>query len=160
MSEPAGTPAHPPLVPPLAEHGSLAMTEEELREWGRRFGRAAHAPLVVTLAGDLGAGKTTLVQAICEGYGVTDEVTSPTFALINEYAAPRSPVHHVDLYRLDRPEQLDSIGWDDLFAGRALVLIEWPERAGDRLPAGRVSLSLQHLPDEPDRRLFYAGWHP
>jgi tRNA threonylcarbamoyladenosine biosynthesis protein TsaE len=160
MSEPAGTPAHPPLVPPLAEHGALAMTEEELREWGRRFGRAAHAPLVVTLAGDLGAGKTTLVQAICEGYGVTDEVTSPTFALINEYSAPRSPVHHVDLYRLDRPEQLDSIGWDDLFAGRAIVLIEWPERAGDRLPAGRVSLSLQHLPDEPDRRLFYAGWHP
>jgi tRNA A37 threonylcarbamoyladenosine biosynthesis protein TsaE len=68
-------------------------------------------------------------------------------------------VHHVDLYRLDKPEQLDSIGWDELFGGRAIVLIEWPERAGDRLPSGRVSLLLQHLPDEPDRRLFYAGWH-
>jgi tRNA threonylcarbamoyladenosine biosynthesis protein TsaE len=159
MSEPAGKPAHPPLVPKLADHGALAMTEAELRDWGRRFGRSSQAPLVVTLAGDLGAGKTTLVQAICEGYGVKEEVTSPTFALINEYSSPKSTVHHVDLYRLDRPEQLDSIGWDDLFAGRALVLIEWPERAGDRLPAGRVSLSLQHLPDEPDRRLFYAGWH-
>ena len=161
MSEPgADKHTHPPLVPKLAEHGALAMTEAELRDWGRRFGKSARAPLVVTLAGDLGAGKTTLVQAICEGYGVTEEVTSPTFALINEYASPRSPVHHVDLYRLDRPDQLDSIGWDELFGGRALVLIEWPERAGGRLPAGRVSLLLQHLPDEPDRRLFYAGWHP
>ena len=159
MSEPAGTPAHPPLVPPLAEHGALAMTEEELREWGRRFGRAAHAPLVVTLAGDLGAGKTTLVQAICEGYGVTGEVTSPTFALVHEYEAPRSPVYHLDLYRLDRPDQLDALAWDEILNARALVLIEWSDRAGDRLPAGRVTLSLQHLPHDPARRLLYAGWH-
>jgi tRNA threonylcarbamoyl adenosine modification protein YjeE len=153
-------PAHPPLVPPLAEHGALAMTEAELREWGRRFGRAAHAPLLVTIVGELGAGKTTLVQAICAGYGVTDEVTSPTFALVHEYHAPRSPVHHLDLYRLDRPDQLDEIGWDELVSARAIVLVEWPERAGDRLPAGRVTLSLQHLPDDPGRRLLYAGWHP
>jgi tRNA threonylcarbamoyladenosine biosynthesis protein TsaE len=153
------TPSHPPLVPALADHGALAMTEEELRDWGHRFGRSSRAPLVVTLSGELGAGKTTLVQAICEGYGVTEEVTSPTFALINEYDSPRSPVHHVDLYRLEKPEQLDSIGWDELFGGRAIVLVEWPERAGDRLPSGRVSLLLQHLPDDPNRRLFYAGWH-
>jgi tRNA threonylcarbamoyl adenosine modification protein YjeE len=150
---------HGPLVPELAEHGALAMNEHELRSWGQRFGRAARAPLVVTLAGELGAGKTTLVQAICEGYGVTAEVTSPTFALVHEYVAPRSPVHHLDLYRLDRPDQLDALGWDELVSGHALVLIEWPDRAGDRLPAGRVSLSLQHLPDDPGRRLFYAGWH-
>jgi tRNA threonylcarbamoyl adenosine modification protein YjeE len=157
----AGKPAaHPPLVPSLANHGALAMTEEELRDWGRRFGRSARAPLVVTLSGDLGAGKTTLVQAICEGYGVTTEVTSPTFALVNEYDSPRSPVHHLDLYRLDRPDQLAALGWDELMGGRALVLVEWPERAGDQLPPGRVSLSLQHLPNDPDRRLFYAGWHP
>jgi tRNA threonylcarbamoyl adenosine modification protein YjeE len=155
-----GKPAHPPLVPALAEHGALAMTEEELRDWGRRFGRSARAPLLVTLSGDLGAGKTTLVQAICEGYGVTTEVTSPTFALVNEYESPRSPVHHIDLYRLDRPDQLAALGWDELMSGRALVLVEWPERAGDLLPPGRVTLSLQHLPHDPERRLFYAGWHP
>ncbi|MEO8561361.1 MAG: tRNA (adenosine(37)-N6)-threonylcarbamoyltransferase complex ATPase subunit type 1 TsaE [bacterium] len=160
MSEPPPTtPSHPPLVPALAEHGALAMTEAELRDWGHRFGRSSHAPLVVTFSGELGAGKTTLVKAICEGYGVVGDVTSPTFALINEYESPRSPVHHVDLYRLDKPEQLDSIGWDELFGGRAVVLVEWPERAGDRLPPGRVSLLLQHLPDDPERRLFYAGWH-
>lgn len=155
---PDGAPPHEPLVPPLAEHGALAMTESELRDWGRRFGRSAHAPIVITIAGELGAGKTTLVQAICLGYGVTEEVTSPTFALAHEYAAPRSPVHHLDLYRLERPELLDAIGWDELVSARALVLVEWPERAADRLPREHVTLTLQHLPDDPDRRLLYAGW--
>ena len=135
------------------------MGEAELRDWGRRFGRAAHAPLVVVITGELGAGKTTLVQAICSGYGVTDDVTSPTFALVHEYQAPRSPVYHLDLYRLARPDQLEEIGWDELVTARAVTLVEWPERAGDRLPAGHVTLSLQHLPHDPARRLLYAGWH-
>lgn len=152
--------SHPPLIPPLADHGALAMREDELRDWGRRFGRAAHAPLLITITGELGAGKTTLVQAICAGYGVTDDVTSPTFALVHEYQSRRSAVHHLDLYRLDRPDQLDVIGWDEIVNGGGLVLIEWPERAGDRVPAGHATLSLQHLPDDPDRRLLYAGWLP
>ncbi len=150
--------AHPPLVPPLAGQGALAMTEEQLREWGRKFGRAAHPPLVVAISGELGAGKTTLTQAICDGYGVEGQVTSPTFALVHEYEAARSTVQHLDLYRLDRPEQLDVIGWDEIVTSSALVLVEWPERAGDRLPAGHVTLALQHLPGDPDRRLLYAGW--
>jgi tRNA threonylcarbamoyladenosine biosynthesis protein TsaE len=159
-SEPPVAP-HAPLVPPLADVGALAMTEDELRDWGRRFGHAAHAPLIVTISGELGSGKTTLAQAICAGYGVTDEVTSPTYTLVHEYTAPspRSPVYHVDLYRLDSPAQLDALGWDELLSTRAVCLIEWPERAGDRLPPGRVALSLQHLPDDPERRLLYAGWH-
>jgi len=143
----------------LAGHGALAMREEELRDWGRRFGRSAHPPLVVTITGELGAGKTTLVQAICAGYGVEADVTSPTFALVHEYLAPRSVVHHLDLYRLDRPDQLDALGWDEIVYGPGVVLIEWPERAGSRVPSGHVTLSLQHLPDDPDRRLLYAGWH-
>lgn len=134
------------------------MSEGELRDWGRRFGRSARSPLVVTIAGDLGAGKTTLAQAICGGYGVTEPVTSPTFAIVNEYQAPRSSVHHLDLYRLERPDQLDALGWDEIVTAGGLVLIEWPERAGERVPAGHVTLSLQHLPDDLDRRLLYAGW--
>ena len=147
-----------PLVPPLADHGALAMDEDALRDWGRRFGKATHAPLVVTITGELGAGKTTLVQAICEGYGVESEVTSPTFALVHEYSAPRSSVQHLDLYRLDSSTQLDALGWDEIVFGPDLVLIEWPERAGDRVPAGHITLSLQHLPGDPHRRLLYAGW--
>jgi tRNA threonylcarbamoyladenosine biosynthesis protein TsaE len=134
------------------------MTLAEMQDWGRRFGKSAHPPVVVVLHGELGAGKTTLVQAICLGYGVTEDVSSPTFALVHEYQAPRSPVYHLDLYRLDSPSQLDAIGWDEIVAARALVLIEWPERAGDRIPDGYVTLSLQHLEHDPERRLLYAGW--
>ena len=147
---------HEPLVPPLAAQGHLALTQEELIDWGERFGRAAMAPLVVTVTGELGAGKTTLVQAICRGFGVTEEVTSPTFALVHRYAG-RAPVYHLDLYRLESPDELTNIGWDELLADDALILIEWPERAGDRLPTDRVPMSLQHLPEDPSRRLFYAG---
>ena len=75
----------------------------ELVDWGERFGRAAPAAARRRLTGELGAGKTTLVQAICRGYGVTDDVTSPTFALVHRYSAPRAPVYHLDLYRLRAP---------------------------------------------------------
>ncbi len=148
---------HGPIVPPRAAAGRLPVTEGELREWGMRFGRAARAPLVVTIAGDLGAGKTTLVQAICAGYGVEQPVTSPTFALVHEYDSPRGPVRHLDLYRLDRPGDLDSIGWDEIVRDDALVLVEWPERAGDRLPPGHVPIDLEHLPDDDGRRVLLAG---
>ena len=145
---------HP--VPPLAGRGGLALTETELVGWGERFGRAAQPPLVVTLAGDLGAGKTTLAQAICRGYGVREPVTSPTFALVHQYAAPRSTVFHLDLYRLSGPEQLTNIAWDEIVSAHALVLVEWPERAGDRLPE-HVPLDLEHLPADETRRVLLAG---
>ena len=151
--------SHAPIVPPLASHGRLACSESELADWGTRFGRVASAPLLVTISGELGAGKTTLVQAICRGYGVTEDVTSPTFALVHRYAAPRSPVFHLDLYRLRDASDLTNIGWDEILADDALVLVEWPERAGDRVPHNHVPISLQHLPDDPTRRLLYAGGH-
>lgn len=150
---------HEPIVPPLAAKGHLALTEAELVDWGQRFGRVASAPLVVAISGELGAGKTTLVQAICRGLGVTEDVTSPTFALIHRYAAKRAAVYHLDLYRLKSPDELRNIGWDDLFAEDAIVLIEWPERAGDQLPHDHVPISLQHLPSDESRRVMYAGGH-
>lgn len=146
-----------PRVPPRAARSRLALTEVELVAWGEAFGRSARAPLVVTLAGDLGAGKTTLAQAICRGYGVADAVTSPTYALVHEYASARGPVYHLDLYRLEQPRELDALGWDEIVAGDALVLVEWPTRAGDRLPAGVVTLDLEQLPADPARRVLLAG---
>lgn len=150
---------HDSVVPPLAAHGKLALSEDELREWGWRFGRVAKPPVIVTIAGDLGAGKTTLVQSICRGYGVTDDVTSPTFALVHQYASPRSAVFHLDLYRLEDAEELTNLGWDEIMADDALILVEWPERAGTRIPREHVPISLQHLPDDPSRRVLYAGGH-
>ena len=148
-----------PIVPPLAAKGHLALGRAELVEWGEKFGRVASAPLVVAISGELGAGKTTLVQAICRGYGVAEDVTSPTFALVHRYAGHRSAVFHLDLYRLKSPEELRNIGWDDLLGEDALVLVEWPERAGDELPRDHVPISLQHLPGDDTRRVLYAGGH-
>ncbi|MFL5576518.1 MAG: tRNA (adenosine(37)-N6)-threonylcarbamoyltransferase complex ATPase subunit type 1 TsaE [Gemmatimonadaceae bacterium] len=148
---------HPP-IPPLAPRGRIALTRDELEAWGESFGRAARPPLLVTLSGDLGAGKTTLAQAICRGYGVRDAVTSPTYALVHEYASPRSPVFHVDLYRLAGEADLTNLAWDDVVGHpHALVLVEWPERAGRRLPAEHVPIDLEHVPGDPDRRLLLAG---
>lgn len=125
--------------------------------WGEAFGHAARPPLVVALAGDLGAGKTTLAQAICVGYGVTEPVTSPTFAIVHRYAAPQSPVYHLDLYRIERPAELVNVGWDEIVMSHALVIVEWPERAGALLPSDHVPIDLEHLPGDPGRRVLLAG---
>jgi len=147
------------LLPPLAAEGKLSLTEQQLVDWGVRLGRQINPPLVVTLDGDLGAGKTTLARAICTGFGVRDEVTSPTFAIVHVYDAPKSPVYHIDLYRLDGPRDLQNIGWDDLVQSDALLLIEWPDRAGEMLPTDHVPIQLRYVEGDPDRRVLYAGGH-
>jgi tRNA threonylcarbamoyladenosine biosynthesis protein TsaE len=145
-----------PRVPPLAPGSRLAVTRAELVEWGEHLGKASHPPLVITVAGDLGSGKTTLAQAICRGYGVAEAVTSPTFALVHRYDSPRSPVYHLDLYRLRGPDELTNIGWDEIISSRALIIVEWPERAGNALPE-HVPIDLEHVPGDPTLRVLLAG---
>lgn len=145
------------LAPPHAAEGRLRLTRDELVAWGEAFGRAARPPLCVAIAGELGAGKTTLVQAICRGYGVAEPVTSPTFALVHEYSAPRSTVYHLDLFRLQHQRELAGLGWEDILAADALLLIEWPERAAELLPADHVGIELQHVPNDEAHRLLLAG---
>lgn len=154
---PESRPYHAPLVPSRAPRSRIALTRDELVAWGEAFGRAARTPLLVALAGDLGAGKTTLAQAICRGFGVTEGVTSPTYALVHEYEAPRGRVYHLDLYRLDRPDELTNLGWDDIIGTDALVLVEWPARAGTRLPAEHVPIDLEHVAGDGARRILLAG---
>ena len=150
-------PAHRHVVPARADKGHLKLTESELRQWGCELGRSITPPLIVTLTGELGVGKTTLAQAICQGYGVRDEITSPTYALIHEYRGPRSAVFHIDLYRLDSPDQLTNIGWDEIVSSRSLILVEWPERAGARLPDNHLPIDLDYVPGDPTRRILLAG---
>jgi len=149
--------AHHHIVPDAAPRGHLAFTRDELVAWGERFGKAAHSRLVVAIAGDLGSGKTTLVQAICRGAGVRTEVTSPTYALVHEYLGDRFPIYHLDLYRLEKPEDLTNLGWDDMLRANALILVEWPERGGDRIPADAVPIDLELDPADEERRLLLAG---
>lgn len=151
---------HPPhhhVVPSLADRGRIALTRDQLVAWGTDFGASARPPLVVAISGELGAGKTTLVQAICAGAGVREPVTSPTFALVHRYQGANAVVYHLDLYRLGTPAELTNIGWDEIVHAHALVLVEWPERAGARLPADSVPIDLEYDDRDPDRRLLLAG---
>ena len=100
---------------------------------GRRLADGLKRGDALALWGDLGAGKTTLARAILRALGVTEDVPSPTFTLVQRYDTPRLTVHHFDLYRLKREAELDELGWDDALADGA-ALVEWPERAGARLP--------------------------
>ena len=107
----------------------------------------------VLLKGDLGSGKTTLARAILTALGVDETVPSPTFTLVQAYETPRFPVSHYDLYRLKRPSELDELGLDEALDGGA-ALIEWPERAEDRLPPDALSV---HLLADQERRATLAG---
>lgn len=150
-------PAGRHIVPSRAERGKLLVTERELREWGNRLGESSDAPLVIALSGELGSGKTTLAQAICAGYGVEETVTSPTYTLVHEYSSPKSPVYHIDLYRLEAPGQLTNLGWDDIILSHSLILVEWPDRAGDRLPSNHVPVDLEYVPGDAAHRILLAG---
>ena len=116
---------------------SLAATQA----FGHQLGRGLQPGAVILLSGDLGAGKTTLVQAIAQGLGIAEPVNSPTFVLLNEYLTGRSPLYHFDLYRLE-PEEIDALGLEELLAGAGLKAIEWPDRL-PAPPAGAFRLSIE-----------------
>lgn len=131
------------------------MTLAELEAFGALLGRAASQalPCVITLAGDLGAGKTTLTRAIAQGLGVREPVTSPTFALVHEYrASDARRILHLDLYRLRGPQELANLGWETLLDEPALLIIEWPDRAGHLIPEDALAITLSHIEGDEARR--------
>jgi tRNA threonylcarbamoyl adenosine modification protein YjeE len=129
---------------------------DSLDAWGRAVGAVLPRPVCIALEGDLGAGKTTLVRALCAGLGVVslDDVTSPTFSLVQHYEAPRGPVVHVDLYRLRHRAELDALGWEEIVDQAPVLLVEWPDRAANTLPRDTITVTLAHDPDNPERRLL------
>jgi tRNA threonylcarbamoyladenosine biosynthesis protein TsaE len=131
----------------------VTRSEEETIELGRRIARELPRRAVVLLIGNLGAGKTTLAKGIVSGLAAAtpEEVSSPTFTLIHEYGGGR--VYHVDLYRLDRVEEVATLGLDELFDKDAVVLIEWGERFPGLMPRERTEIRLQATETE-EREVF------
>jgi tRNA threonylcarbamoyladenosine biosynthesis protein TsaE len=117
-------------------------SEEETIALGERLAAELPARAVVLLIGELGAGKTTLAKGIVKGLGAarTEDVSSPTFTLIHEYGRG---VYHIDLYRLDTREQVATLGLEEIFERRAVVLIEWGERFPELMPEERIEIRLR-----------------
>lgn len=138
--------------------------EPALGRLAARLAGALEARAVVTLSGDLGAGKTTFVKALAAAVGVDPaEVTSPTFGLIHVHESPaasgaRDPVRlvHADMYRLSTPAELAETGWGDAIAGDAWVLVEWPERIAVALPADRIDVAIE-ITSPTARILTFTG---
>jgi tRNA threonylcarbamoyladenosine biosynthesis protein TsaE len=132
---------------------------DETRFLGEQLGQLLQPGDIVLLHGDLGAGKTTLTQGMAQGLGITDPVQSPTFTLVHQYDRDDAPFIHLDLYRLDKPDELESIGYDDLMnLDDAIVVMEWPERAGDNLPESYLLIHLE--PTGPDERTLTISAYP
>lgn len=126
---------------------------EQLPDVAAAFCAAMGPVRVIALHGPMGAGKTTLVSAVCRHLGVTDAVTSPTFSLINEYELPGGrPFYHIDLYRIRDEQEAEQAGIGECLHSGDYCVVEWPELAPDLLPPGVLHAYLE--PTGPDSRLL------
>jgi tRNA threonylcarbamoyladenosine biosynthesis protein TsaE len=119
---------------------SLAQTQE----LGTVLGELLEGQEIICLEGELGTGKTSLIQAIGRAKGVREPITSPTFTLVNEYHGTHVSLHHVDLYRLESAEEIVQTGIDACFYGESICLVEWAEKARAILPAEHLYIALAH----------------
>ena len=115
---------------------------DTIRESAREFIQNIGEHKVFAFYGKMGAGKTTFVKAICEELGVEDVITSPTFAIVNEYEAHDQSIFHFDFYRIKRLEEVYDMGYEDYFYSGALCFIEWPELIEDLLPEDAVKVTI------------------
>ncbi len=129
---------------------------EHIREAARQFIAEMGDRKVFAFYGSMGAGKTTFVKAVCEELGVEDVITSPTFAIINEYYAEAQDltIYHFDFYRIKKLEEVYDMGYEDYFYSGALCFIEWPELIEDLLPEEAVKVSITEKEDGSRAILF------
>ena len=138
---------------------TITHSAEETIAFGRSLAAELSPPLIVLLRGDLGAGKTTLVKGIAEGFdaALAEDVTSPTFTLVHEYRGPRVTLYHIDLYRVDTQRDLETLGLDDLLAPNCILLIEWGEKFPRFERDHHVEITLgqvgEELAGETERRI-------
>ena len=136
----------------------ITHSAEETITLGRALAAMLAPPKLVLLSGDLGTGKTTLVKGIAEGFQAASEedVTSPTFTLVHEYRGPGVNLYHIDLYRVDTPRQLETLGLDDLVGDKSVLLIEWGEKFARFQRERDVEIALQRV-GENERRVRVSG---
>ena len=121
--------------------------EVKTRQLGALLAKYRPDSALIHLSGDLGAGKTTLTRGFIQACGHQGQVKSPTYTLMESYALPDVTIHHLDLYRLSDPEELEYLGIDELENPRTIVMVEWPERGEGVLPAPSLTLQIAHRPN-------------
>lgn len=129
---------------------------EETREVGVELGGLLKQGDIVCLTGDLGAGKTTLTQAIAKGLDVDDYVTSPTFTIINEYSG-RYPVYHFDVYRIEDVDEMYDLGYEEYFYSDGVAIIEWADIIEDILPEERLNINIKRGTEKDLREISIYG---
>lgn len=117
---------------------------------GKRIGQLLHEGDIIALDGDLGSGKTQMIKGIARGLDITDDITSPTYTIVNRYNG-RLPLYHFDVYRLENPEQLYDIGYEEYFFDKGVAVIEWAERIRELLPARYMHIRILYGTDENQR---------
>ncbi|MEZ5005533.1 MAG: tRNA (adenosine(37)-N6)-threonylcarbamoyltransferase complex ATPase subunit type 1 TsaE [Bacteroides graminisolvens] len=122
---------------------------DQIHEAAKEFIAAMGENTVFALYGKMGAGKTTFVKAVCEELGVTDVITSPTFAIVNEYRSEDTAelMYHFDFYRINKLEEVYDMGYEDYFYSGALCFIEWPELVEELLPGNTIKVSIEEQKD-------------
>ena len=120
---------------------------DHIREAAREFIGHIGEARVFAFYGKMGAGKTTFVKAVCEELGVNDVITSPTFAIVNEYSLPSNSIFHFDFYRIKKLEEVYDMGYEDYFYSGALCFIEWPELIEEILPDDAIRVSIEEQAD-------------
>ena len=133
----------------------VSRSPEETRAIGARLGARLGSGAVVGCIGELGAGKTCFLQGLAAGLGVTSEVTSPTFVLVNCYRG-RLPVYHLDAYRTESLSEVLDLGVEEMFHGDGVTMIEWADKLLPLLPADAVIVGISGLGDEP-RKIVIEG---
>lgn len=119
---------------------------EETIAFGKQLAAEARPGDVLALVGGLGAGKTHLTKGIVAGLGASESVTSPTFTLVHEYVGGRLPAYHFDFYRIDDPDELIEIGWDEYLDGEGVAIVEWADKFPELLPTGSCWLTIEIEP--------------
>jgi len=134
---------------------------EETIALGRVLAEMLAPPKLVLLRGDLGAGKTTMVKGIAAAFeaAAEEDVTSPTFTLVHEYRGPRANLYHIDLYRVDTPRELETLGLDDLRTDDSVLLIEWGEKFPSLRRERDVEISLERV-SENERKIRIVSSSP
>ena len=134
-------------------------SKEETYNFALELGEKVKVPCLICLDGDLGAGKTVFAKGLAKGLGVEDDIVSPTFVLFNVYEKGRLPLYHFDVYRIEEPEEMYEIGYEEYFFSRGVCLVEWASLIKELIPNEAVHILIEKDPEKGEdyRRIVIKG---